>query len=58
MVLHDRDSALLFDRNKDALEMHNLYGMSEDAAVRNRLRGKIEAWQRATNDRMALPAQS
>lgn len=55
LVLHDTDRSMLFDHNKDPLEMHNLYESGEHAPVRDRLRKKIEQWQAATRDTMRLP---
>lgn len=52
LVLHDSDVSMLFDRNRDPLEMRNLYGGPET----RRLRARIEAWQKRTGDRLALPA--
>ena len=55
LVLHDTDTGMLFDRTRDPLEMHNLWGRSEHAATVRKLRAKIEDWQRRTADRMPLP---
>jgi len=52
LVLHDNDVSMLFDRNRDPLEMRNLYGAPET----KQLRAKIEAWQRKTQDKLALPS--
>ena len=51
--LYDRDHCLLFHREKDPLEMHNLHYRTESAAVIQRLRARLEAWQRATGDKLA-----
>lgn len=56
LCLFDRDNCLLFDRRNDPLETRNLYYRSESAPVIRRLRAKLEAWQRATGDTLALPA--
>jgi arylsulfatase A-like enzyme len=54
LVLYDTDTCLLFDRNKDPLEMHNAYGKPEYTAIQNKLRKAIEGWQKATNDKLKL----
>jgi arylsulfatase A-like enzyme len=56
LVLYDSDQSLLFDRNTDPQELNNVFGRPEYAAVQARLRGRIETWQKATGDRMPLPA--
>lgn len=56
MVLYDTDTCLLFDQNRDPLEMHNLYYMDEHRDTVRRLRAKIETWQRKVNDTARLPA--
>ena len=56
LVLYDSDESMLFDHNKDPLELNNVYGKPEYAAVQSRLRKKIEEWQKQTQDRMVLPA--
>jgi arylsulfatase A-like enzyme len=56
LVLYDTDQCLLFDRNADPLEMNNLYGRKEHAAVQRQLRTKIEEWQKRTGDSLGLPA--
>ena len=55
MVLHDTGVCLLFDRNKDPLEMNNLYYRAEHAATVRKLRARIEEFQRRTGDKMQLP---
>ncbi len=55
MVLHDTDACLLFDRNKDPLEMNNIYYKPEYAATVRRLRTKIEEFQKKNHDTMPLP---
>ncbi len=55
LVLHDSDRSMLFDRNKDPLELNNVYRKPEYAAVQSRLRKKIEGWQKETSDKMVLP---
>ena len=56
LVLHDSDQSMLFDRTKDPQELNNVYGKPAYATVQNRLRKKIEQWQRETKDEMILPA--
>lgn len=55
LVLHDTDRSLLFDHNKDPLEMHNLYYEPEHASIVRKLRSKIEGWQQKTKDTMPRP---
>lgn len=55
MVLHDTDACLLFDRNKDPLEMNNIYYKPEHAGTVRKLRAKIEEFQKKNNDKMPLP---
>lgn len=55
LVLYAGDRSLLFDRNKDPLEMNNVYGRPEYRGVEARLRRGIEAWQKRTVDTFALP---
>jgi arylsulfatase len=55
LALYNGDSGLLFDRRRDPLELHNLYGRSEQAATARALRQKIEAWQRRAADKLSLP---
>jgi arylsulfatase A-like enzyme len=55
MVLHDTDACLLFDRNKDPLEMNNLYYKPEHAGTTRKLRAKIEGFQKKNDDKMVLP---
>jgi arylsulfatase A-like enzyme len=56
LVLYDSDQSMLFDHNKDPLELNNLYGKPEYAAMQTRLRKTIEAWQKQTKDTLPLPA--
>lgn len=56
LVLYDSDQSMLFDHNKDPLELNNVYGKPEYTAVQARLRKKIEEWQKQTQDSMILPA--
>jgi hypothetical protein len=58
LVLHDSDACLMFDRNKDPLEMHNLYYRPEHAATVRRLRSKIEEFQRRNSDKKPLPERA
>jgi arylsulfatase A-like enzyme len=55
MVLHDTDACLLFDRNRDPLEMDNLYYKPEHAATVRKLRTRIQEFQRKNKDDMPLP---
>jgi len=55
MAVYDTDNSLLFHRERDPLEMGNLYYRNEHAATVRRLRSKIEAWQRRTGDQLGLP---
>jgi hypothetical protein len=55
LAVHDTDVSLLFDRNKDPLEMDNLYYKPEHAATVRKLRTKIEGFQKKTRDDMTLP---
>lgn len=52
LVMHDRDACMLFDRNRDPLELRNVYGTQRTAELRRR----IEEWQRRTGDRLEFPA--
>lgn len=54
LVLFDRDHCLLFNHNKDPLEMQNLYYRSDFAQTSRRLQSRLEAWQRRTGDRLVL----
>lgn len=45
LVLYDSDVSLLFDRNKDPLEMNNVFGRPEYRAVQSRLTAKLQAWK-------------
>jgi choline-sulfatase len=56
LVLYDTDQSMLFDHNKDPQELRNVYGHPDYAAIRSRLRRMIEAWQKQTDDTLALPA--
>lgn len=55
MGLFDKDNCLLFHREKDPLELHNLYYRRESGPIIRRLRAKLEAWQRRTQDTLELP---
>lgn len=54
LVLHDTDRSMLFDHNRDPLEMHNIYGAPAASAQTARLRKKLEAWQQRTGDRFRV----
>ena len=53
--IHDSDNDLLFHRERDPLETRNLRYRQEAGAIMGALLKKLEAWQRETGDRMALP---
>ncbi|MFB3825752.1 MAG: sulfatase [Bryobacteraceae bacterium] len=55
LVLYDTDQSLLFDHNRDPQELRNVFGKPEYAAVQKRLTRQIEAWQKRTDDKFALP---
>ncbi len=55
LVLYAGDRSILFDRNKDPLEMNNVYGRPEYREVQARLRHRIESWRKNTHDRFELP---
>jgi arylsulfatase A-like enzyme len=54
--LYDKDNCVLFNRHDDPLELRNLYYRNESAATIQRLRARIEQWQRGVADKQALPA--
>ncbi len=54
LALFQKDNSLLFDRNRDPLEEHNLFYRPESAAVLRRLRAVLEKWQRRTADPVAF----
>jgi arylsulfatase A-like enzyme len=54
MAIYDQDSCLLFDRNRDPGELHNLYADPGPADVRRRLRAELDRWQKRTGDRLPL----
>lgn len=56
LVLYDTDNCLLFDRERDPLEMSNLYYTEEHRATVRRLRARIESWQKRVRDTARLPA--
>jgi arylsulfatase A-like enzyme len=58
LALHDRDNCLLFQRDRDPLEMTNLYYRRDHAPVVRRLRSRIEKWQSRVGDKLALPEPS
>jgi arylsulfatase A-like enzyme len=55
LAAYDRDNSMLFDRNRDPLEMTNLCYRPESAPRVSRLRKRIEQWQRSVGDKLALP---
>jgi arylsulfatase A-like enzyme len=58
LALYDKDTCLLFDRNKDPLELENLYYRRDSRDVIRRLCGKIEDWQKRTGDHCDLATQA
>jgi choline-sulfatase len=54
LVLHDKDSAMLFDLRRDPLETHNLAARPAYAPAIARLRKRLDAWQRRTGDTLSL----
>jgi arylsulfatase A-like enzyme len=50
MALLDGDNSILFNRDRDPLEMSNLFYRPECASEVRRLRQQIERWQRETGD--------
>jgi arylsulfatase A-like enzyme len=54
LVLYTNDQSMLFDRNKDPHELHNVFGRPEYARVQAALTRRIEAWQKQTGDKLAL----
>ena len=54
-VIHDVESCLLFDRNKDPLEMNTRYYKPEHAGTVRKLRTKIEEFQKKNSDRSPCP---
>ncbi len=56
LVVYDTDTCLLFDHNKDPLEMNNVHGRPEYAAIQRRLRRDLDRWRREAKDPLALPA--
>ncbi|HWB83224.1 MAG TPA: sulfatase-like hydrolase/transferase [Bryobacteraceae bacterium] len=55
MVLHDRDSHMLFNTRQDPYEMHNVFYRPESKPQILALRRRLEAWQKRVNDKMPLP---
>ncbi|MEO7650079.1 MAG: sulfatase-like hydrolase/transferase [Bryobacteraceae bacterium] len=55
MSLFDTDNCLLFHREKDPLEMTNLYYRKESQETISRLRSQIEGWQQRVKDPQRLP---
>jgi len=55
LALYDTDNCLLFQRERDPLEMTNLYYRTESAEVVRRLRAGIESWQKRMKDPQRLP---
>lgn len=55
LAIHDRDHGLLFNRDRDPLEMSNLYYKPESSRVISQLRKRIEQWQQRVGDKVTLP---
>jgi arylsulfatase A-like enzyme len=55
LVLYEKDNCMLFNRNRDPLEMSNLYYRSEHRATVRKLRNRIQKWQEQQRDTMPLP---
>jgi arylsulfatase len=55
LVLYQGDNCMLFNRERDPLEMHNLYYRPESAPIIKQLREQIVAWQKETGDDLELP---
>lgn len=56
LVLYDSDRSLLFDRNKDPMEMNNVFGRPEYKSIQAALSNKIKDWQKRTGDRFPIGA--
>jgi len=54
LAMSDLDRNQLFNLNEDPYEMNNLYGEASYSPVVQRLRGRIEDWQRSTWDKVRL----
>ena len=54
LVLYDSDRSLLFDHNKDPMEMNNVFGRPEYRSIQAALSSKIKDWQKKTGDRLTL----
>jgi len=55
LILYDKDNSMLFHRDRDPLEMSNLYYHSEHQATVRALRERIQKWQQRQADKMPLP---
>ncbi|MPY88696.1 MAG: sulfatase-like hydrolase/transferase [Luteitalea sp.] len=55
LAFYDEDNCLLFHRDRDPLEMSNLYYRSEYAGTVRRLHTQIARWQERSGDRLPLP---
>lgn len=54
LAAYDKDNSMLFDRNRDPLEMNNLCYRSDAAPIVSRLRKRIEQWQRGVDDKLPI----
>lgn len=55
LVLYETGVSMLFDLNRDPMEMNNVFGKREFADVQAILTRKIAAWQKLTGDALSLP---
>lgn len=58
LALYVNDNSMLFDRNRDPLEMNNLFYRAEFRQQVRRLRTRLEEWQRRERDTLALEGVS
>ncbi|MBK9166800.1 MAG: sulfatase-like hydrolase/transferase [Bryobacterales bacterium] len=54
LVLHEGDHGMLFDLNRDPLEMTNRFGDPALRSVQTKLAGQIRGWQKTVNDTLTL----
>ena len=55
LALYEKDNCMLFNRERDPLEMLNLYYRSEHRTTVRKLRDRIQKWQEQQRDTMPLP---
>jgi arylsulfatase A-like enzyme len=58
LALYEKDNCMLFNRQRDPLEMSNLYYRSEYRATVRKLRDRIQKWQEQQRDTMPLPEEA